>query len=397
MGYYDQSQVRRKRGGRGGYFASSLSGVLAGALLIGVVVPGVTDEQPAVTAVAPVESASNVAGAASNTVTDVSSVVEQTSPAIVGVTNLQTAPGNAFMQTSSELQAAGTGSGVVYKKTGDYSYIVTNHHVVANAEEVKITLSDGTEIDGKLLGSDALTDLAVVQVKSEAVETVAEIGDSSTLKAGEPVIAIGNPLGLQFSNSVTTGVVSGTDRSIAVDVNKDGSEDWQAQVIQTDAAINPGNSGGALLNNAGELVGINSMKIATAAVEGMGLAIPINEALPIIEDLEDQGEVQRPSLGVTIMDLANVQPAVQERDLNLPEGVEEGVVLESIQPGSAADAAGLQPLDVIIGFNGKDIPSSLELRQYLYTEAAIGDTLDVEIVRDGQVQTVKLVLTETLS
>lgn len=391
MGYYDQNNGRTTRK-RGGYFASSLSGLLTGALLVGVVIPGVTDEQPAV---APIESASAVESSVSTSVTDVSAVVEQASPAVVGVTNLQTA--QSYMQTSAELQAAGTGSGVVYKKSGDYAYIVTNHHVVNGAEEVQITLSDGTEIEGKLLGGDALTDLAVVQVKSEAVQTIADIGDSSALKAGEPVIAIGNPLGLQFSNSVTTGVVSGTERSIAVDVNKDGSEDWQAQVIQTDAAINPGNSGGALLNSSGELIGINSMKVAQAAVEGIGLAIPINEALPIIEDLENQGEVQRPALGVTIMDLANVQVTVQERDLNLPEGIEEGVVIESVQPESAADIAGLQPLDIIVKINGQDIPSSLELRQYLYTEAVVGDTLDVEIVRDGKLQTVKLVLAETLS
>ncbi|WP_088007857.1 S1C family serine protease [Indiicoccus explosivorum] len=395
MGYYDQDQAPKRRGG---YFASGLSGVLAGALLVGVAIPGMAGNVQPAAVTAQAETSSNVESAVTAEVTDVSAVVEATSPAVVGVTNLQQGQAHPFMQTASDdLQAAGTGSGVVYKKEGDYAYIVTNHHVIDGAEQVKITMNDGTEIEGVLLGSDALTDLAVVRVKSDAVSTVAELGDSSKLKAGEPVIAIGNPLGLQFSNSVTTGVVSGTERSIEVDVNKDGAKDWEAQVIQTDAAINPGNSGGALLNSKGELIGINSMKIAQTAVEGIGLAIPVNVALPIIEDLENQGEVQRPSMGVMIMDLANVPETVQERDLRLPAGIEEGVVIESIQPDSAADAAGLQPLDVIVGINGTDIPSSLDLRHFLYTEASIGDTLDVEIVRDGEIQTVKLVLSEALS
>ena len=197
----------------------------------------------------------------------------------------------------------GTGSGVIYKKQGDKAYIVTNHHVVEGAEELEITFDDGRKTEGKLVGSDMWTDLAVIEIDAKLVKTVVEFGDSDALKRGETVIAIGNPLGLGFSGSVTVGVVSGKDRSIPIDFDENGTVDWYADVLQTDAAINPGNSGGALINLAGQLIGINSMKISEATVEGIGLAIPINLAIPIIEQLEKHGEVNRPTMGVTLLDL----------------------------------------------------------------------------------------------
>src|SRR5690606_36487893 len=174
------------------------------------------------------------------------------------------------------------------------------------------------------------------------VQTIAEFGDSDVLKQGETVIAIGNPLGLDFSGSVTTGVVSGTDRAVPVDLNGDGQEDWQAEVLQTDAAINPGNSGGALVNLAGQLVGINSMKIATSQVEGIGFSIPINSALPVINQLETTGEMVRPAMGITLIDLAQVPSSYRQDTLNLPEDITSGVVVSSVVGGSAAHEAGMQ-------------------------------------------------------
>lgn len=395
MGYYNSTEPKRRNRGN---FASGFTGILAGAVLAGVVLPGFTDIEQGIGIgedTQEVENVSGVENVSSIVTSDVTEVVDATSAAVVGVTNLQSAQQNPFTQNNGgEPQEAGAGSGVIYKKEGDSAYIVTNNHVVEGAEQVKVTLSDGKEIDAEVLGTDIWTDLAVLKTDSAEIKDVAEFGDSSVLKAGEPVIAIGNPLGLQFSGSVTTGVISGTERSIPIDINKDGTEDWQAEVLQTDAAINPGNSGGALINSQGQLIGINSMKIAQASVEGIGLAIPINSAIPIIEDLETKGEVERPALGVSILDLQNVPAPIRQNELNLPAELEKGVVVESVAKGSGAEAAGLQQSDVIVGMGGDDITSVLELRQYLYTKAEVGDTLDIKFYRGSELMEAKVDLTE---
>lgn len=395
MGYYNSSEPKKKSKGN---FVSGFAGVLAGALLAGVVLPGFTDteEEPAIET-RQVENVSSVENVSTVTTTDVTDIVDATSEAVVGVSNLQAARQNPFSQSpSGEPQEAGAGSGVVYKIDGDSAYIVTNNHVVEGADQVAVTLTDGTELDAEVLGTDVWTDLAVLKTASSGIEAVAEFGDSSVLKAGEPVIAIGNPLGLQFSGSVTTGVISGTERSIPIDINNDGTEDWQAEVLQTDAAINPGNSGGALINSAGQLIGINSMKIARDSVEGIGLAIPINSAIPIIEDLEAKGEVERPTLGVSIMDLQSVPVQIQQNELNLPAEVKEGVIVSSVAEGSGAETAGLQRADVIVGMGEDDITSVLELRQYLYTKAEVGDTITIKYYRESELMEAQVVLAEGL-
>lgn len=395
MGYYNSTEPKKKRTG---YFASSFSGLIAGALLVGVVLPEITDvDAAAENQPRTVETASNIQNVSDIVTTDVTEIVDATSAAVVGVTNLKTAQQNPFMPAAgSQAQEAGTGSGVIYKKEGGSAYIVTNNHVVEGAEGVKVTLADETELDAEVLGTDVWTDLAVLKVDGDNISTVAEFGDSSVLKAGEPVIAIGNPLGLQFSGSVTTGVVSGTERLVPIDINGDGTEDWQAEVLQTDAAINPGNSGGALINSQGQVIGINSMKIAQDAVEGIGLAIPINSAIPIIQDLEAKGEVQRPSIGVSIMDLSAIPQQYRDSQLKLPEDVEEGVVVSEVAPGSGAADAGIQPYDVIVEINGEAVNSVLELRQQLYTKSQVGDTLQVKVYRSGELVEAEIELTESL-
>lgn len=397
MGYYNSND---KKTGKRGYFASSFTGLIAGALLVGVILPGVTDAEPETAVGATTtESVSGVQTTSTVVTSDVTEIVEQTNDAVVGVSNLQMAQQNPFSAptaTDNEAQEAGAGSGVIYKKDGDTAYIVTNNHVVEGAEDVMVTLSDGTELDAEVLGTDVWTDLAVLKVPSKSIETVAEFGDSSVLKAGEPVIAIGNPLGLQFSGSVTTGVISGTERLIPIDVNQDGTEDWQSEVLQTDAAINPGNSGGALINAKGQLIGINSMKIAQAAVEGIGLAIPINTAIPIIADLEAEGAVERPSMGVAILDLAEVPAQYRTGQLGLPAEVEGGIVVQSVVEGSGAATAGMEAYDVIVELDGKPVKSILELRQYLYNETEVGDTLEVKAYRGGELMSFELELTESM-
>ncbi|AJD92977.1 hypothetical protein JMA_36600 [Jeotgalibacillus malaysiensis] len=396
MGYYDdhtQERSNRKRGSKAGYFFSSLVGVIVGALIVALAFP-MFDGNSNTTV-----NTSNSAGQSAETQSvsydvssDVTGAVEKAGDAVVGVTNLQ-ARGGMFGQ-ESETQEAGTGSGVIYKKEGDSAFIVTNNHVIEGSDQVEVTLADGTKEEATVLGGDQWTDLAVLQISGENVDTVAEFGDSQALKPGEPVIAIGNPLGLQFSGSVTTGVVSGVERTIPVDVNQDGQVDWQAEVIQTDAAINPGNSGGALVNIQGQLVGINSMKIAQSSVEGIGLAIPIDMAQPIIEDLESTGEVDRPTMGITLFDLANVPAVYQQDELNLPEEVTSGVVIERVVPNSAADNAGLQDMDVIVEMDGEKINNSMELRQHLYTEKSVGDDMQVKVYRNGEMVEVTMTLTD---
>lgn len=393
MGYYNSTEPKRKNKSN---FVSGFTGILAGAVLAGVVLPGFTDtEQGIGEETQQTENVSGLENVSSVVTSDVTEVVDATSASVVGVTNLQSGQQSPFSQSAgSEPQEAGAGSGVIYKKEGESAFIVTNNHVVEGAEQVMITLSDGTEIDAEVLGTDIWTDLAVLKTAADDIEAVAEFGDSSVLKAGEPVIAIGNPLGLQFSGSVTTGVISGTERSIPIDINKDGTEDWQAEVLQTDAAINPGNSGGALINSQGQLIGINSMKIARDAVEGIGLAIPINSAIPIIEDLEAKGEVERPALGVSILDLQSVPAPIRQNELNLPAEVEKGVVVEGVAEGSGAETAGLRQSDVIVEMGGEEIHSVLELRQYLYTKVEVGDTLDIKFYRGTELMEAEVELTE---
>lgn len=393
MGYYNSTEPKKRNNGN---FVSGFSGILAGALLAGVVLPGFMDGEPESPAEkAQVESVSGLENTSTIVTSDVTEIVDATSDSVVGVTNLQSGSQNPFSgMRSGEPQEAGAGSGVIYKKEGDSAFIVTNNHVVEGAEEVTVTLSNGTEIEAEVLGTDIWTDLAVLKTSAEEIEAVAEFGDSSVLKAGEPVIAIGNPLGLQFSGSVTTGVISGTERSIPIDINKDGIEDWQAEVLQTDAAINPGNSGGALLNSQGQLIGINSMKIAQASVEGIGLAIPINSAIPVIEDLETKGEVERPALGVSIMDLNTVPKAMQQSELGIPAEVEEGIIVQAVAEASGAEAAGLRQGDVIVAINDEKLATVLELRQYLYTKAEIGDTLKVQFYRGAELMEADVTLSE---
>lgn len=322
--------------------------------------------------------------------TDVTGIVEKVADSVVGVTNLKLV--RDIWSSSQMTKETGTGSGVIYKKQGDKAYIVSNHHVVEDAEELEITFDDGTKADGRLVGSDIWTDLAVIEINANEVKAVAKFGDSDALKRGEAVIAIGNPLGLGFSGSVTVGVISGKDRSIPIDFNNDNVVDWYADVLQTDAAINPGNSGGALMNLTGQLIGINSMKISQETVEGIGLAIPINLAIPIIEKLEKFGEVHRPTMGITLLDLSGI-PAQQQRSiLKIPPSVTEGVVINEVIQNSPASLAGVVQYDVIVEMDGEKIGDMVGLRKHLYNEKEIGDLLKMKVYRGSQLLEIEMVL-----
>ena len=387
----EQESKKEKKKGLAGYFLSGLAGVLVGAILVWFLIPSVVTNLPSNNN--ETKNATETKQLSVDLTTDITGAVEKTAGAVVGVTNIQTAT-NFWSQSQSE-QEAGTGSGVIYKKEGGKAFVITNHHVIEGAKAVEVTLADGTKEEAKLVGSDPWTDLAVLEIDDAGVESVIEFGDSDSLKQGEAVIAIGNPLGLEFYGSVTTGVVSGKDRAIPVDINSDGVADWQAEVLQTDAAINPGNSGGALINIAGQLVGINSMKISESTVEGIGLAIPVNSAIPIIEDLEVNGKVIRPSMGITLVDLTNVPAFHQRETLKLPAEVTTGVVVDQVVENSPAANAGMQPYDVIVEMDGQKIEDSIDLRKHLYNEKEIGGELKVKVYRKGEIVELNLTLKET--
>src|SRR5690625_2650933 len=294
-------------------------GIIIGVVIAILLIPtilGITDQgtQEGTNQEAPSETPSQPAQQVNVDVsTQITEIVERVLPTVVGVTNIQQRADFWRQQEDSE---AGTGSGVIYKTDKDYAYVITNHHVIEGADMIEVVLSDETTVEADLLGSDLFTDLAVLRMDRSNIKQTIELGSSEKLKVGEPAIAIGNPLGHMFSGTVTQGIISSTQRTIPLDFNQDGRADWQAEVIQTDAAINPGNSGGALINIKGQLIVINSMKINQASVEGIGFAIPIDIALPVIDELEKTGEVTRPYLGVEIYSLEEVPKVEWARTLD---------------------------------------------------------------------------------
>ena len=291
---------------------------------------------------------------------------------------------------SDNQQIASEGSGVIYKKDDKDAYIVTNTHVINGASKVDIRLADGTKVPGEIVGSDTFSDIAVVKISSEKVTTVAEFGDSSQLSVGETAIAIGSPLGSEYANTVTQGIISSLNRNVSLK-----SEDGQAistKAIQTDTAINPGNSGGPLVNIQGQVIGITSSKIASnggTSVEGLGFAIPSNDAQNIIKQLESNGKVTRPALGIQMVNLSNVG-ASDLRKLNIPSGLTSGVVVRSVQNNMPANGH-LQKYDVITKVDDKEIASSTDLQHALYNHA-IGDTIKITYYRNGKEETTSIKL-----
>ena len=303
--------------------------------------------------------------------------------------------GDETNSDSDNQQIASEGSGVIYKKDDKDAYLVTNTHVINGASKVDIRLADGTKVPGEIVGSDTFSDIAVVKISSEKVTTVAEFGDSSQLSVGETAIAIGSPLGSEYANTVTQGIISSLNRNVSLK-----SEDGQAistKAIQTDTAINPGNSGGPLVNIQGQVIGITSSKIASnggTSVEGLGFAIPSNDAQNIIKQLESDGKVTRPALGIQMVNLSNVG-ASDLRKLNIPSGLTSGVVVRSVQNNMPANGH-LQKYDVITKVDDKEIASSTALQHALYNHA-IGDTIKVTYYRNGKEETTSIKLDKNSS
>lgn len=292
-------------------------------------------------------------------------------------------------------QVSSEGSGVIYKKEGNFAYLVTNTHVISGAKKVDIRLADGTKVPGEIVGSDTYSDIAVVKIAADKVTTVAEFGDSDQLTVGETAIAIGSPLGSEYANTVTQGIVSSLNRNVSLK-----SEDGQAistKAIQTDTAINPGNSGGPLINIQGQVIGITSSKIATnggTSVEGLGFAIPSNDAINIINQLEKNGKVTRPALGIQMVNLSNLSSTDLQR-LNVPSSVTAGVVVRSVITSMPANGH-LQQYDVITKVDDKAISSTTELQSTLYSHS-IGDSMTITYYRNGKEETTTIKLDKSTS
>ena len=289
----------------------------------------------------------------------------------------------------------GEGSGAIYRseklENGNTRVtIITNNHVVSGSKKVLVVFANEQSVEGDVIGGDIFTDLAVVSVETDFAVDAFAIGDSSAVKVGEWVLAIGSPLGFDFYGSVSEGTISGKNRSIGVDLNNSGSEDWDMTVLQTTAAINPGNSGGPLINLNGDLIGINSMKIISQNVEGMGFAIPINEVIPIVNQLIETGEVKRPLIGLSGRGISEYS-SVHKSYLGIPLDVEKGVVVTDVLKNGAAKEAGLQPYDIIVEFNGVEIEAFKDFRVELYKMKS-GDNVTLTVFRDNDVLELEVTL-----
>ncbi|WP_295728962.1 S1C family serine protease [uncultured Limosilactobacillus sp.] len=294
---------------------------------------------------------------------------------------------------SGKLQTVSEGSGVIYKKDGGSAYIVTNNHVVSGSNALKVIMSNGKEVSAKIVGTDSTTDLAVLRISSANVKSVASFGNSNDIAAGQDVLAIGSPMGSEYANTVTKGIISAKNRTIKA---KSGAA--ATSVIQTDAAINSGNSGGPLINMAGQVIGINSMKLASdtngSNVEGMGFSIPSNEVVRVINQLVKNGKITRPSLGIGLIDLSSVSQDQQSSVLKLPSKVTKGAVVMTTTDDGAAKAAGIKKYDVITKIGNKAVTDVSSLRTALY-KYKVGQSAKVTFYRNGKAHTVTVKLTES--
>ena len=324
----------------------------------------------------------NTSGAASTVLFEngkktlsVSEIAKQVGPSCVGVINKAKLQPQRYYdpfsgryyyyQTSEELVQQGSGSGIIISEDG---YIVTNQHVIAEASEITIVLNTGDEYTATLVGADSKSDLAVLKINATGL-TAAVLGDSSQVEVGDLAVAIGNPLGQELAGTVTAGVISAVNRKMTV-------ENRSYNLLQTDAAINPGNSGGALVNQYGEVIGINSIKMSETGVEGIGFAIAVSEAKPIIDDLMNEGYVSGRSLiGVTITESKN------------------GLTVYSVSEGSGAEKAGIKQGDLIVKADGQVVNTGEALNNIRDTKKP-GDYITLTVIRNGELTDINVQLSE---
>jgi serine protease Do len=371
---YEYDSTNRRRGTMLGNILFTIIGsVIGGLIILALITSGIISfntPQQTLGQTTPINGNSATFAVTGNT--PVVNIAEKAGPAVVGI--LHKTDTNASHPWSPV--GGGTGSGVIFDKRG---YIVTNYHVVAQASKLEVVLVDGRRMSAKLVGTDELTDLAVVKIEAEKQLTVASFGDSDKLRVGELAVAIGNPMGENYYGSVTAGIISATRRTVSV------GEQQYVDLLQTDAAINPGNSGGALVNAAGNIIGINSVKLTGDKIEGMGFAIPSNTVQRIVSDLVDKGKVIRPWLGVQYQGDVGTIP-------NSPKGIDYGVIVTPADQGPS-QKAGMQPGDIIIAINGQKITTFPDL-QRVVLNSKIGDKLEMTVVREQKQEKLSVVLEE---
>lgn len=291
--------------------------------------------------------------------------------------------------------ALSTGTGFIYDKDDKYGYVLTNAHVVTSGSVIQATLSNDKEVILKLLGSDDYTDLAVLQMDVKDVLKVASIGTSSNSNIGNTVFTVGSPMGATYAGTVTKGILSGKDRLIATSTSTSySSETYIVKVLQTDAAISPGNSGGPLVNLAGDVIGITSLKLVNSSVEGMGFAIPIEDAMNYVDALEQGKKIQRPMMGVQILDLTN-KTYLNRYDININTKLEYGIVLVKVNSGYPASDSGLKAGDIITQINGQEIKTVAEFKYELY-KYNIGETVEITYYRNDKKNTSKVTLDKAM-
>jgi len=380
MSYYNNDSGKRRPG-----FFSTVAIALISALLGGVIAVALVPSIYGNIQQAPTNQVVLNNGATTPTIDTegatkfpVAQIAKATGPAVVGIANFR-ATGALF--GGSGLTEVGSGSGFIID--AEHGYIVTNNHVVTGAEKLVVSLADGRNLNAKLVGADKRTDLAVVQIADTLNLTATQQGDSSILQVGEPVVAIGNPGGQEFARSVTTGVISATNRILEIE------GEASFNLIQTDAAINPGNSGGPLVNYQGQVIGINSAKNQETGFEGMGFAIPISDALPTIKQLIEKGYASHPGLNVQIDPRYTAEYASQK-------GWPAGAYVAKVTLGGPAEKAGIRAGDVLTKIKGADIKNSLGLTRELFKYKP-GDTVTVAVFRENKTVDVSVTLVEIKS
>ena len=300
------------------------------------------------------------------------------------------APKNTSAQATNSKSDKELGSGVVYKTVGDTFFVLTNTHIVGDADNVKITYGENKSVKGEVVGKDKWSDIAVVKanINDKNIKPI-HIGNSDKLILGESILIVGNPLGEDFRNTVSKGIISGLHRLVPVDFDKDNKNDELIQTFQIDASVNPGNSGGAVVNKEGDLIGIVSLKINMPSIEGMGFAIPINEAKSVTKELEKNGKVTYPNTGIAlenVNDLNNYERSL----LKLPNDIKYGILVKKLKDDGLGKKSGLKISDVIVELEGNTLKDNLQYRHILFNHRQDLKTLSAKIYRDGNIQDIEI-------